>query len=93
MQIIMEGLPLSRAEQLQYVQYLQEKYPDRILDKVFLDATEDTVAIRCEYHIPRPVAKMGGYYIGDPAHWNRAKQAELRDTLPNPVNPAQGKAK
>ncbi len=76
MQVITNGLPLSEAEKDQYVRYIREKYPDRIID-------EDSVAIRCEYHTLRPVAKMGGYYIGDPETWNSAKQAELRDTLPN----------
>lgn len=83
MQVITNGLPLSEAEKDQYVQYIRKKYPDRIIDKVFLKVDEDSVSIHCEYHVPRPVAKMGGYYIGDPATWNNAKQAELRDTLPN----------
>lgn len=86
MQVILEGLPMSEAEKQEYVQYICEKYPDRIIDKVFLNASEDDVSIRCTYHFPRPVAKMGGYYIGDPANWNRAKQAELRDSLPNPLD-------
>ena len=85
MQVIMEGLPMSEAEKQEYVQYICKKYPDRIIDKVFLNVDASSVSIRCEYHIPRPVAKMGGYYIGDPATWNQAKQAELRDSLPNPI--------
>ena len=85
MQIINEGLPLSNAEQQRYIASIRARYPDRIIDKVFLNADEQSVSIRCEYHIPRPLAKMGGYYIGDPATWNKAKQAELRDSLPNPV--------
>lgn len=85
MQIINEGLPLSDAEQQGYVASIHARYPDRIIDMVFLNADDQSVSIRCEYHIPRPLAKMGGYYIGDPATWNKAKQAELRDSLPNPV--------
>ena len=85
MQIINEGQPLSEAEQQSYIASIHERYPGCIIDKVFLNADEQSVSIRCEYHIPRPLAKMGGYYIGDPATWNKAKQAELRDTLPNPV--------
>ena len=85
MQVIMEGLPMSEAEKQEYVQYICDKYSDRIIDKVFLNADASSVSIRCEYHIPRPIAKMGGYYIGDPATWNQAKQAELRDSLPNPI--------
>ena len=29
------------------------------------------------------LTKMGGELIGDPLKWNRAKQAEYFDTLPN----------
>ena len=85
MQVIIEGLPLSESEKQTYVQYICEKYADRVIDKVFLNADESAVSIRCEYHFLPPVAKMGGYYIGNPATWNPAKQAELRDTVPNPV--------
>ena len=34
----------------------------------------------------RNMRKMGGYCIGEPADWNAAKQAELRDTVPNPID-------
>lgn len=29
---------------------------------------------------------MGGAVIGCPENWNDAKQAEQRDTLPNPID-------
>lgn len=76
---------MSRAEQQECIRYICLKYSDRIIDKIFLNANDDSVSIRCEYHVPRPVAKMGGYYIGDPSTWNKAKQAEFRDSLPNPL--------
>ena len=28
---------------------------------------------------------MGGYCIGEPASWNEAKQAELRDSVPHAI--------
>ena len=43
--------------------------------------------IRYTLHCFRDLRKMGGYCIGDPADWNPAKQAELRDTVPNWVGP------
>lgn len=85
MQIIEQGVHLSDAERQAYLDALCAKYPDRIFDKVFIFADEDTVSLKCEYHYPRSLARMSGCYIGDPTRWNDAKQAELRDTLPNPI--------
>lgn len=80
-----EGLPMDETELQECIQYIRSKYSDRIIDKIFLNADDDSVSVRCEYHVPKPVAKMSGYYIGDPSSWNKAKQAEFRDSLPNPL--------
>lgn len=85
MQIIEQGLRISDKERQVYLDALYTKYPNRIFDKVFIIADENTVSLKCEYHYPRPLARMSGCYIGDPTRWNDAKQAELRDTLPNPI--------
>lgn len=85
MQVILEGLPMDETELQECIQYIRSKYSDRIIDKIFLNADDDSVSVRCEYHVPKPVAKMSGYYIGDPSSWNKAKQAEFRDSLPNPL--------
>lgn len=85
MQVITLGLPISESEKQQYVQYIRLKYSDRIIDKIFLDASEESISIRCEYHFPRQVTKMGGYYLSNPSNWNKAKQAEFLDSLPNPL--------
>jgi hypothetical protein len=45
----------------------------------------DHVAVSYDLHRFRSMRKMGGYCIGEPADWNAAKQAELRDTIPNPI--------
>ena len=37
-------------------------------------------------HQFRNLRKMGGWRIGEPSDWNEAKQAELRDSLPNPID-------
>lgn len=36
--------------------------------------------------VPRFLWYMGGGCIGEPSCWNGAKQAELRDTVPNGVD-------
>ena len=46
----------------------------------------DRVNVRYDLHRFRNLRKMGGYCIGEPSDWNHAKQAELRDTVPNPVD-------
>ena len=37
-------------------------------------------------HRFRDLRKMSGCCIGEPSDWNHAKQAELRDTLPNQID-------
>ena len=54
-------------------------------DYYMLEVHGDYVDVHYTLHRFREVRKMGGYCIGEPADWNPAKQAELRDTLPNPV--------
>lgn len=87
MQVVMLNGTLSEAEQKFYIQLATKQYPIGIIDKLFLDVQQDgQVDVCCSLRRFRPLRKMGGYCIGDPADWNPAKQAELRDTVPNWVD-------
>lgn len=55
------------------------------IDKLVLDIQGEFVDAHYTLHRFPELRKMGGYCAGEPADWNPAKQAELRDTLPNPV--------
>lgn len=79
---VMNGT-LSEAEQDAYIRQATAKYPISIIEKLILEVQGDTVAVSCILHRFRDLRKMGGYCIGEPSDWNPAKQAELRDTLPN----------
>ena len=83
MQIVMRYGTLTEAEQDRYVQRVTEQIPIGLIEKLFLDVREDGVAVSCELRRIRELRKMGGAVIGCPEDWNTAKQAELRDTLPN----------
>ncbi len=85
MQIIVLNGPLSEAEQNACIQKITNIYPVYMIEKLFLDVQKDHIDIRCEFHRFREMRKMGGYCIGCPDDWNPAKQAELRDTIPNPL--------
>ncbi len=85
MQRIVINGPLSEREQDAYIRHMTAKYPMSAIEKVSLEAHEDYVDVRCTLHRSRGLRKMGGYCISGPATWNHAKQAELRDTLPNAV--------
>lgn len=85
MQIAVMNGTLSEAEQDFYVRHVTDKYPVSIVEKIVLDVHDDYVDVSYTLHRFREVRKMGGYCIGEPADWNPAKQAELRDTVPNPV--------
>ena len=87
MQVVVLNGMLDEAKQDFYIRLATKQYPVSIIEKLFLDVQPDgSVEVRCELHQFRPVRKMGGYCIGDPADWNQAKQAELRDTVPNKID-------
>ena len=85
MQVVVTNGTLSEAEQDIYVQQITEVYPISIIEKLYLDVQGDYVDVSLDLHRFRDLRKKGGYCIGEPSDWNFAKQAELRDTLPNPI--------
>ena len=85
MQIVVLNGTLSEAEQEACIRQVTKRYPVSIIEKLFLTVSDDHIDIQCELHQFREVRKMGGYCIGCPADWNPAKQAELRDTVTNPL--------
>ena len=85
MQVVVLNGTLTEAEQDSYVRQVTAVYPMSIIEKLFLDVRGDHVAVSYDLHRFRNTRKMGGYCIGEPADWNTTKQAELRDTIPNPI--------
>ena len=86
MQIVMRYGTLTEEEQDRYVQRVTEQIPIGRIEKLFLDVREDGVTVSYELRRIRELRKMGGAVIGCPEDWNAAKQAEQRDTLPNPID-------
>ena len=85
MQIVVRNGTMTEAEQDYYVRHITAKYPMGAIDKLVLDIQGEFVDAHYTLHRFPELRKMGGYCAGEPADWNAAKQAELRDTLPNPV--------
>ena len=83
MQIVVLNGALSDAEQDRYIRLVKQKVPVYAIEKLYLDVQGDAVDISFTLHRSRELQKMGGCCIGTPADWNRAKQAESRDTVPN----------
>ena len=86
MQVVVLNGTLTEAEQDSYIRKATKVYPMSIIEKLYLDVQDDHVDVRCDLHRFRNMRKMGGYCIGEPSDWNYAKQAELRDTVPNPID-------
>ena len=86
MQVVVLGGTLTDAEQDVYVRQATTVYPVSIIEKLFLNVQDDHVAVSYDLHRFRSLRKMGGYCIGEPADWNLAKQAELRDTVTHPID-------
>ena len=85
MQVAVLHGSLSEAEQDYYVQ-VTDRFPVSIVEKIILDVHTEYVDVSYTLHRFRNLRKMGGYCIGEPSGWNYAKQAELRDTVPNWVD-------
>ena len=83
MQVVVLNGSLTEAEQNAYIRQAAKKYSIGSIEKLILDVQGDHVEVHYLLHRPRSLRKMGGYFIGNPADWNQAKQAELRDTIPN----------
>ena len=76
---------LTETEQDAYVREAVKKYPGSLIEKLILNVQGEAVEGRYILHRFRDLRKMGGCCIGEPSSWNHAKQAELRDTLPNQI--------
>lgn len=86
MQVVVLNGTLTEAEQDSYIRQATAAYPMSIIEKLYLDVQGDHIAVSYDLHRFRNMRKMGGYCIGEPSGWNYAKQAELRDTIPNPID-------
>lgn len=86
MQVVVLNGTLTEAEQDYYIRQATKMYPMSVIEKLFLDVQGDYVEVSYDLRRFRNMRKMGGYCIGKPADWNAAKQAELRDTVPNPID-------
>lgn len=86
MQVVVLNGTLTEAEQDFYIRQATAVHPVNIIEKLFLDVQGDRVVVSYDLHRFRNMRKMGGYCIGEPAGWNAAKQAELRDTVPNSID-------
>ena len=76
---------LTETEQDAYIREAVKKYPVSLIEKLILNVQGEAVEVRYILHRFRDLQKMGGCCIGEPSSWNHAKQAELRDTLPNRI--------
>ena len=83
MQIVVNNGTLSEAEQDVYIRHITSRFPEGMVDRIVLEVHDEYVDVQYTLHRFREMRKMSGYCIGSPKDWNEAKQAELRDTIPN----------
>jgi len=87
LQIVVKNGVLSEAEQDIYVRRITDKFPVGMVDRIVLEVHDEYVDAQYTLHQFRELRKMSGYCIGNPEDWNEAKRAELRDTIPNWIDP------
>lgn len=66
-----------------YKKYVQEKYPDEIIDEIILEFDGDDVKIETHKHsVPfTRIRRITGYLVPSMSKWNNAKLAEEHDRV------------
>lgn len=66
-----------------YKKYVQEKYPDEIIDEIILEFDGDDVKIETHKHsIPfNRIRRITGYLVGSLDRFNNGKRAEEHDRV------------
>lgn len=76
---------ISLSEAMEYVNYLNEKFPKRKLKKLTITLSEDKeeIDLRYDFHPVKfeRVRRITGYLVGTTDRWNAAKLAEERDRV------------
>ena len=70
-----------------YKKYVQEKYPDEIIDEIILEFEGDDVKIETHKH-SKPfnrIRRITGYLVSSMSKWNNAKLAEEHDRVKHSV--------
>ena len=75
---------LSDSETQAYVEYCQQKYSDRTIDKLTITVDNDYVNLECEFVPDRPferIRRITGYLVGTLDRFNDGKRAEEHDRV------------
>lgn len=66
-----------------YKKYVQEKYPDEIIDEIILEFDGDDVKIETHKHsVPfNRIRRITGYLVGSLDRFNNGKRAEEHDRV------------
>lgn len=70
-----------------YKKYIQEKYPDEIIDEIILEFEGDDVKIETHKHsIPfNRIRRITGYLVGSLERFNNSKRAEEHDRVKHTI--------
>lgn len=70
-----------------YKKYVQEKYPDEIIDEIILEFEGDDVKIETHKHsIPfNRIRRITGYLVGSLERFNNGKRAEEHDRVKHTI--------
>ncbi len=83
MVINVTGGTISPEEQAKYVEYLEQKFPDKRLDA--LDIAVDGEYVDLKYHFApvrfERIRRITGYLVGTLDRFNNAKAAEEKDRV------------
>ena len=88
MRINIVGEPVSRDELKAYTQYGEEKYSDREITAITINAQGEMVDLKFEFAPVTPfvrIRRITGYLVGTLDRFNNGKRSEERDRVKHSV--------
>ena len=88
MKIVVLNCSLSEAEVNGYVNYLEEKFPNKTIDSLRLTVDNEYVDIDYDFAEEVPferIRRITGYLVGTVDRFNNAKRAEVEDRVKHNV--------
>lgn len=83
MKIKVTGGAMSVEEQNIYVDYIREKYPERIFNELEIHMDGEYIDLKYQYDVVpfERIRRITGYLVGTLNRFNDAKRAEVEDRV------------
>ena len=84
MNVIVNGGTITEEEKHAYVEYVKDKYADRVITELTIIIDGEFVNLKTKFEPDVPfnrIRRITGYLVGDMSRWNNGKRAEEKDRV------------